>query len=199
LISTNGRLLAFTETTERAESDLLILPMDGDHVSGWKPGTPTVFLQTPFWERTPMFSSDGQWIAYLSDESGRWEVYVRPFPGPGGKTQISTGGADTIAWSTRSRELFYGTDDGTIMTVRYRVERGLFHAETPRPWSVTRVAPRPRLAALAIHPDGERFAVVPAGIANPAPLGSMRYAGQRSVMFVFNFFDELRRVEPRHP
>jgi serine/threonine protein kinase/Tol biopolymer transport system component len=194
----NGTLLAFTETTERAESDLLILPLEGDDETGWTPGAPTVFLQTPFWERAPMFSPDGRWIAYLSDESGRWEVYVRPFPGPGAKTQISAGGADTLAWSSRDPAIFYGTDDGTIMTVRYRVEHGSFHAATPQPWSVTRVSPRPRLAPLAIHPDGERFAVAPADVANPAPLGSMRFAGQRTIMFVFGFFDELRRVAPRN-
>ena len=61
----------------------MILPMEGDEASGWKPGTPTVFLNSPFEEHEPMFSPDGQWLAYWSNESGRDEVYVRPFPGPG--------------------------------------------------------------------------------------------------------------------
>ena len=73
------------ETTAQTNVDLMLLPMDGDEVSGWKPGKPTVFLNSPFIEGAPMFSPDGRWLAYASNESGRLEVYVRPYPGPGAK------------------------------------------------------------------------------------------------------------------
>src|SRR5439155_15510316 len=90
----SGKFLAFFEQTPQNSYDLMILPMEGDEAAGWGPGKPTVFLSGPFTEVTPIFSPDGRWIAYLSNESGRTEVYVRPFPGPGGKWQVSTGGAD---------------------------------------------------------------------------------------------------------
>ena len=80
-------------------SDVMILPLQGDEATGWKPGTPTVFLSAPYTESSPMFSPDGRWIAYISNESGRNEIYVRPFPGPGGKWQISNGSADDPTWS----------------------------------------------------------------------------------------------------
>jgi serine/threonine-protein kinase len=89
----SGKYLAFTEVTPSSIQDVMILPIEGDETSGWKPGKPTVFLNTLANELTPVFSPDGRWIAYTSDESGRPEVYVRPFPGLGGKWQISTGGA----------------------------------------------------------------------------------------------------------
>jgi hypothetical protein len=83
----SGKFLAFAEATRQTSTDLMILPMDGDETSGWKPGKPTVFLNGPFGEFEPMFSPDGRWLAYTSTESGRGEVYVRPFPGPGGSPQ----------------------------------------------------------------------------------------------------------------
>ena len=67
----------------------MILPIDGNEASGWKPGEPTVFLNSRFSESEPMFSPDGRWLAYVTNESGRDEVYVMPFPGPGGRRQIS--------------------------------------------------------------------------------------------------------------
>ncbi|HKD10757.1 MAG TPA: protein kinase, partial [Thermoanaerobaculia bacterium] len=101
----SGRFLAFVENNPKTAQDLMILPMEGDEASGWKPGKPTVFLSTPFVEVSPEFSPDGQWIAYTSNESGRFEVYVRPFPGPGGKWQVSTDGGGVSLWSRVRREI----------------------------------------------------------------------------------------------
>ena len=112
----------------------MILPMEGDEASGWKPGKPTVFLNSPAQEREPMFSPDGRWLAYVSNESGRDEVYVRPFPGPGGKWLISTGGGSIPTWSRTKRELFYGLN-GQIMVAPFAVEGDSFRAEKPRLWS----------------------------------------------------------------
>jgi eukaryotic-like serine/threonine-protein kinase len=95
----DGSVLAFDESTPTNDTDLWILLMNGDR-------TPRPFLQTHFEEWGAAFSPDGRWIAYTSDESGRSEVYVRPYPGPGGKWQISTDGGEEARWS-RSGELFY--------------------------------------------------------------------------------------------
>jgi serine/threonine-protein kinase len=83
--------------------DLFALALDS--------GVPEPWLATEFLERAPTFSPDGRWVAYSSDESGRDEVYVRPFPGPGGRIQVSTGGGTEPAWSPDGSELFYRAAD----------------------------------------------------------------------------------------
>src|ERR1700676_5576985 len=69
------------------------------------------FLRTPFNEGAARFSPDGRWLAYISDESGRFEVYVQSYPGPGGKWQISTEGGTEPVWTRNGRELFYRSGD----------------------------------------------------------------------------------------
>jgi Tol biopolymer transport system component len=136
-----GKFLAFEERNPQTGSDLMILPMDGDEKSGWKPGMPTVLLNSSFNESEPMFSPDGRWLAYFSDETGRNEVFVRPFPGPGGKEPISTGGGTYPTWSRTRSELFYAAPDQAgprrrrIMVVPYTVEQASFRADKPRLWS----------------------------------------------------------------
>ena len=73
------------------------------------------FLQTRFNDRQAMFSPDGRWVAYTSDESGHDEVYVRPFPGPGSRTAVSVGGGSDPRWRRDGRELFYRNGD-TLMS-----------------------------------------------------------------------------------
>ena len=185
----SGKLLAFDENNPQTGYDLMILPMEGDEASGWKPGKPTAFLNSPFVEREPMFSPDGRWLAYASNETSRFEVYVRPFPGPGGKRQISTGGGNFPTWSRTKRELFYGTASGQIMVAAFTVEGNSFSAEKPRLWSDERFVERGPNRPFDLHPDGERFAIAPAA---QTPGGGK----QDHVTFLFNFFDELRRVAP---
>jgi eukaryotic-like serine/threonine-protein kinase len=162
--------------------------MEGDEKSGWKPGKPTVFLNSPTNEQEPMFSPDGRWIAYQSNESGRMEVFVRPFPGPGGKWQISTAGGDEMMWSRSRHELFYREPPGRIIVVSYTVDGDSFKADKPRLWSEQTILPRPRQRVLNLHPDGDRFAVSAAG-----PQAEEKHD---KVAFIFNFFDELRRIAP---
>jgi serine/threonine-protein kinase len=184
----NGRVLAFHETRPQTGSDLLILPVAGDEASGWKPGPPTVFLSGPFEEQQPRFSPDGRWLAYQSNESGIFEIYVRPFPGPGGKFPISTGGATNAVWSRARQELLYRAPDGRIMVVPYTAAGDAFQAEKPRVWSETPVQLRPRTgASFDLHPDGERVAMAP---------GTAATAGPTHVTLIFNVFEELKRLVP---
>ena len=81
----SGRVLAFQETRPQTGSDLLILPVEGDEASGWKPGTPTVFLSGPFTEQQPRFSPDGRWLAYESNESGTLRDLRPAVSGTGGQ------------------------------------------------------------------------------------------------------------------
>ena len=87
-------------------ADLWVLPLTGDR-------TPRVLLQTPFTEVDARFSPDGRWVSYVSNESGRNEIYVMSFSG-GGKWQISTGGGDQPRWRRDGRELFYLADNSMM-------------------------------------------------------------------------------------
>lgn len=79
--------------------------MDSDS-AGLRPQEPEAFLQAPFNERMPAFSPDGRWLAYASDESGTFQVYVRAFPGDGSRLQISNSDGSQPVWSPNAHELF---------------------------------------------------------------------------------------------
>jgi Tol biopolymer transport system component len=146
-------------------------------------------LQTPASEIRPALSSDGRWIAYLSNETGIMEVYVRPFEWPasasGGKWKISaTGGAIPI-WSRNGRELFYEGPDHRIMVSEFVVHGSSFVASKPRLWSNQQLFVA-GYTNLDLAPDGKRFAILPA----PATRADVR------VTALLNFFDELWRRVP---
>ena len=186
----SGKFLAFSETSAINNPDLWILPIEGDETRGWKPGTPTLFLRTPGTDTAPASSPDGRWIAYQSNVSGRGEVYVRAFPGPGGPWQISFGGGSQPKWSRTQSELFYNGPERRIMAVPYRVDGNSFRADAASVWADTRVPQRPRQGSYDLHPDGARFAVAPESDQPQRPK-------QDTLVVVFNFFDELRRLAPR--
>ena len=103
-VSPDGKFLAFESQNPATGFDLVVLPLkDG--------GKPQVFLRTPFNEQSAAFSPDGRWLAYNSNQSGRFQIYVQPFPGPGGKWQISTEGGQGPHWARNGRELFYLNGD----------------------------------------------------------------------------------------
>ena len=185
----SGRFLAFEEHDLQMRFDqgwdLMLLPIEGDEVSGWRPGTATTILATPSEEMQPNFSPDGRWLAYQSNEAGRYEVYVRPFRGPGDGWRISTGGGTFPTWSRTKRELFYGVN-GQIMVAAYAVEGDAFRAEKPRVLPNVRYREAGPARMFDLHPDGERFAVAPP---DEAPT-------RDSVVVILNFFDELRRMTP---
>jgi Tol biopolymer transport system component len=138
-------------------------------------------------EWDPAFSPDGRWIAYASSASpGDREVFVQPFPGPGPTVQVSIGGGEAPEWSRTKRELLYGAD-GQIMSVSYTADGGMFRSSAPRAWSPGRYQTRGRIVMFDLHPDGERVALAPA---SEAPNGGH----QEQAVFVFNFFDELKRL-----
>lgn len=184
----SGKYLAFAEIRAETDSDLMILPIEGGELSGWKAGESSVFLNSPAAEAEGMFSPDGRWIAYHSNESGRSEIFVRPFPGPGSKLQISTTGGLDATWSRARNELLYRSLDNQIMTVSYAVEGNSFKAQKPVFWSEPALLRRARPRAFDLHPDGDRLA---------AAFPAANQADERdNVTFIFNFFDELRRILP---
>ena len=189
--SPDGRRLAFAEFAEETSFDIWTLPLDVNDPEHPRPGKPELFVRTPFDEREPVFSPDGRWIAYSSQESGRFEVYVRPFPGPGGKWQVSTGGGGHPIWSRAGRELFYETLDNRIMVSSYTEKADSFAVDKPRLWSSTQIRYDPAFSwNLDLAPDGKRFAVLP----RPDATGEQK--GSVHVTVLLNFFDELRRRVP---
>jgi Tol biopolymer transport system component len=182
----NGKVLAYSEYNPQSNNiwDVMLLPLEGGEADGWKPGEPKPFLATPNVERYPAFSPDGRWIAYASDETGRSEVYVRPYPGPGGKWQISTNGGSWPSWSRMRPELvFEAPADGDLqlMVAPYSAKGDAFSAERPRPWTSARIGPR----AWSLHPDGSRVAASP-------PVQQL-FVKRDTVVLFLNFFDEVRR------
>jgi serine/threonine-protein kinase len=153
-----------------------------------KPGKPELFLRTPANERDPAFSPDGRWIAYVSTESGIGELYVRPFPGPGGKWQISNGGAKYPKWSRSGSALYYQlpSDDG-IMVADYTATADSFSASKPRVVVSAKMTDATGDSNWDAAPDGKRFVVFPAR----DPAGGDK--GSVHVTFLLNFFDEVHR------
>ena len=187
----DGKVLALSQTNPGTNYDIMTLSVEGDEKSGWKAGAPKPFVNSEFSERAPAFSPDGHWLAYQSNESGIYEVYVRPFPGPGGKWRISTGGGELPRWSHKGKELFYRmVTDSKIMAVTYSGSGDSFRADKPQLWSPGQFTDLGQgFNNFDLHPDGKRFAVL------KAP-GAEQNAAVNHVSFVFNFFDELRGKLP---
>ena len=132
--SPDGRYLAYINNAGPPTGfDLWILPLTGDK-------KPFVFLATPAAEDNPEFSPDGHWIAYSSNASGREEVYVRPFPGPGGQYQVSRSGGTQPQWRGDGRELFFLSLDGTLRAASVAAGPNGLEAETPQALFPTGVA-----------------------------------------------------------
>ena len=181
--SPDGTRLVYGEYSRSGDGtvDLWSLPVDLTGDVPRKTGEPQVYLRTSANEAFPRISPDGRWVAYQSDESGQPEAYVRPFPGPGGKWQISTDGEqDGLVWSRDGKEIVYRNLKGQLRAVAYAASGSTFTPGKPRLISSLEI--RGSLADIA--PDGKSFAIITAAGANPtAP----------EVTFVLNFFDEIRR------
>jgi serine/threonine-protein kinase len=153
--SPDGRFLLYTTPSPQSGSDIRALPLDGDR-------KPFDVVKTGFNEGMAQFAPDGKWIAYQSDKTGRDEVYVRPFPGPGTDVRISTDGGGQPRWNPRGGELFYVAADDRLMAVPVRLspDHATVEPGTPVGLFVTTVGSTATLKyrqQYAVSPDGQSF------------------------------------------
>jgi serine/threonine-protein kinase len=184
----SGKFLAFS--ANRAGTwDLMMLPMEGDAARGWTAGKPTVFLGTPALEVAPMFSPDGRFIAYFSTEAGgtSFDVYVRPFQGPGSKWRVSTESGAWPRWSAKTNELLFQSQSTQIWFARFRVIGDAFLPEKPQLWSSANFRSMGATSPYDLHPDGKRVA---------AAADQAQNMVHDHVVFVSNFFEYLRAIAP---
>jgi serine/threonine protein kinase len=130
--SRDGRFLIYITEDPATKWDLWVLALDGAQ-------KPVPFAHTGFDEMQGQFSPDGHWIAYASEESGIWEVYVEPFPVTGSKWKISTDGGADPSWRRDGKELFYLATDKKLMAVEVKTASASFDAGIPKPLFGTRV------------------------------------------------------------
>ena len=168
----DGESFVFTETHPDTGSDIWTRSMDGD-------ATETPVLQTESNEDWPTISPDGRWMAYQSDESGRREIYLRPFPVQGSKWQISTEGGMYPRWNPTGRELFYRQGD-KLMAVDVRTDPEL---ELGKPRELfERSSPYGRYD---VDRNGERFVMADTSVSQKPPT---------QLILVLNWAEELKRL-----
>jgi Tol biopolymer transport system component len=150
--SPDGRLLMYRQADPKTKNDLWLLPVTGA-------GQPTAFLQTPFNEQDARFSPDGKWIAYVSDQGGSFDVYVRPFPAGDREWRISVGGGEEPQWRRDGKELFYMAPGRKLMAVD--IETGSsFAAGVPKMLFETRMrATSSHGEHYAVAGNGQRFLI----------------------------------------
>jgi Tol biopolymer transport system component len=164
-VSPDGTRLVFTETSPTTAEDVMQVQLEGAR-------RVTPLVRTPFAERNGEVSPDGRWLAYEADDSGQFEIHVRPFPeAASGHWQVSTGGGTRPLWARDSRELFYLSPAGALM--RVGVEQGHTWAASP---------PTKLLEGrlLMIKPDG----------------GSDETPGPPGLIVVQHWVEELKRLVP---
>jgi Tol biopolymer transport system component len=183
--SPDGKRLAYGEAGP--DYGIWTVPLDLADPEHPKADKPELFLGSKSVIRSAAFSPDGRWMAYSSSGSGLFEIFVRPFPGPGGQWQVSNDGGRFPVWSRDSRDLVYegGKGGSVIMVAPYTVRGDSFAAGQPRPWSQKALSIV--LNGFDFAPDGKRAVVV-----MPTP-GASTADRPTHVTFLLNFADELRR------
>jgi len=183
-VSPDGTRLIFTETAAATGEDVMQLELNGNHAI-------VPLVQSRFAERNGIVSPDGRWLAYEADDSGLFEIHVRPYPDVNsGHWQVSTGGGTRPLWSRAGQELLYVSPSGAIF--RVGVERGASWTTTP-PAMVIREGYATALAAFPgrqydISADGQRFLLLkPATEPNAPP---------PQLVVVQHFDQELKRLVP---
>jgi len=151
--SSDGKYLLFdrSDAQGKTKTDLWALPMFGDR-------KPFPFLQTEFNEQLGEFSPDGKWVAYVSNESGREEIYAVSFPTPGGRFQISAGGGNNPKWRADGKELFYLDASNKVVAVPIAARGDSLEIGAPQSLFQTRVWARGYFLSSAA--DGKRFLIV---------------------------------------
>jgi Tol biopolymer transport system component len=185
--TSDGKTLVVQETDMGTKWDIGMLSMEGDHAR--KP-----LLREKATEIQPKISPDGRWMAYMSDESGRNEIYVRPFPEVDkGKWQASTSGGTAPLWSPDGRELFYLSEENTVMAIAVETKPTF---SLGRPNTLFRsmcVGSTPgEGTAWDISPDGKRFLMMKEPQTTPSA-----GAGPRKINIVLNWFEELKQRVPK--
>ena len=161
--SPDGRFILFMSSGGSTGTHLFVLPLTGDR-------KPVPFLKTEFNELYGRFSPDGRWIAYRSNESGMYEIYVAPFPGPGGKRQISTAGGGFPRWRRDGTEIFYVALDNKLMVAAVNGKGSSFEVGAVKPLFDMHVFSGLRYP-YDVTADGQRFLVNTApGRASSAPI-----------------------------
>jgi serine/threonine protein kinase/Tol biopolymer transport system component len=151
--SRDGRFIIYHQTDPKTKSDVWFLPAPG---SGEAKPFPVVWTQAN--ETMGTLSPDGRWLAYGSDASGRFEVYVQSFPGGGGKRQVSNGGGNNPRWRRNGRELFYYAGDGKLMAAPVRSGKS-FEMGAPVSLFEFRAGTVQNFAPYAVTADGQRFLI----------------------------------------
>ena len=151
--STDGQFLLYETRSRTTKGDLWAVPLSGEH-------KPLPVVEGTTNDRDGQFSPDGKWVAYTSNRSGRFEVYVQPFPGPGAANQVSTGGGAQMRWQADGRELFFIALDGRLMAAPIKFGADGASAGVPVSLFATRIG---RVlqgnpgAQYIVSNDGQRF------------------------------------------
>jgi serine/threonine protein kinase len=154
--SYDGRYMLYSVDTA-TNPDLRALPLFGER-------KPIDVTRTPFSESNARFSPNGRWIAFQSDETGRPEIHLQPFPGPGPKVQVSGGGGTLPRWSRDGRELFYLAPDNRLMAAAISEGPGHIDAQSPRALFALKTT-----SMYEPSPDGQRF-LVTAVVSDASPI-----------------------------
>jgi Tol biopolymer transport system component len=194
--SPDGQLLAFHEIDPAMQRDIWVLRMgDASRGSGEVPSGASgqarkaqPFLRTRFDEASLRFSPDGRWLAYISNETGRYEIYVQPYPGPGGgKWQISAEGGTEPVWNPNGRELFYRSG-GKMMAVDIATQPSFAVGKARMLFEGEYVPTPATLSNYDVTPDGQRFLMLKSS--------EQEQTAPTQINVVLNWFEELKQKVP---
>jgi serine/threonine-protein kinase len=184
-ISPDGRHIALGRDDPKTGYDIYVAPFQENPDGTASVGKAEPFLNGPASEMDPAFSPDGRWIAYTSGEAGDLQIFVRPFPGPGGKWQISDGtSASRAVWNPHGGELYYQSADNQIIVVPYTADRDTFVPGKPSPWSDVHVSHMLSVRNYDIASDGKHVVAL---------LNSDSGKNASRITVLLNFFDEVKR------
>jgi Tol biopolymer transport system component len=155
--TSDGKYIAYLTRNPKTQFDLWALPTFGDK-------KPVAIAVSPFGETSPAFSPDSRHVAYVSNESGRDEIYVQTFPETGGKWQVSNGGGSDPSWRGDGKELYYRSPDQKLMAVEIKTAGNDVQAGVPQALFAIRIRPGNPRNKYAPSADGQRFMIA-------APLG----------------------------